>query len=81
MMESENRVEVWLANGKRYCGQIVDFWPANASGYGSLVLSEDDRVFVLIHRVHVTRIDRVGQASSTESLASAPGRVTEIPVT
>lgn len=59
MMESEDRVEVWLANGKRYCGQIVDIWPGRSSAHGSLVLCEDDQVYVLIHRVHVTRIQRV----------------------
>ena len=59
VIDPEERVEVWLANGKKYSGQIVDVWPGHASAHGSLVLCEDDRVFVLIHRAHVTRIQRV----------------------
>ena len=64
MTDTEDRVEVWLANGKRYCGQIVDSWPGHASPHGSLVLCEDDQIYVLIHRVHVTRIQRLGPAST-----------------
>lgn len=59
VMDSSERVDVWLANGKKYSGHIVDVWPGHASSHGSLVLCEDDRVYVLIHRVHVTRIQRV----------------------
>ncbi len=68
MSDSEDRVEVWLANGKKYSGQIIDFWPGHARAHGSLVLREEERVYVLIHRVHVTRIQRVGPTSTSQAV-------------
>lgn len=73
--ETEERVEVWLANGKKYSGHIVDVWPGHTSGHGSIVLCEDDRVFVLIHRAHVARIRRVGPATTALIPSPAPGPI------
>lgn len=71
MMYSEDLVEVWLASGKKYCGRIVDLWPADAGGHGSIVLCEDDQVYVLIHRVQVRRIDHIGPVRSGTSIAES----------
>lgn len=72
VMPSKDRVEVWLANGKKYTGQIVDVWPGHASAHGSLVLREDERVYVLIHRVHITRIQPIGPPLPESPVPSRP---------
>jgi len=72
VMPSEDRVEVWLANGKKYTGQIVDVWPGHTNIHGSLVLCEDERVYVLIHRVHITRIQRIEQPMPAPQVPSRP---------
>lgn len=60
-MDRDDIVEVWLTNGKRYRGRIVDPRPfaAWADDEESLVLCEGERYFVWIHRTHISRVRAV----------------------
>ncbi len=60
-MNHEDIVEVWLANGKRYIGRIVDptHFSACVPGDDSLVLCEGGQFFVWIHRAQIRRVRAV----------------------
>ena len=60
-MDRDDIVEVWLTNGKRYCGRIVDprSFAAWADDEDSLVLCEGERFFVWIHRTQIRRVRAV----------------------
>lgn len=57
-MDGDGIVEVWLTNGKRYRGRIADpeRFCTGTGGDQSLVLCEEGRFFVWIHRRHITRV-------------------------